>query len=115
LIRLGFALYTAPIAEQDRADDSSSERNLNVLRFAVIGLSAAIIAGSASAAPPKSDVERVADASDKVICKRFARTGSLADSYRTCKTKGEWDRERDNVRQLTASEACRMRGEGGGC
>jgi hypothetical protein len=88
---------------------------LNVLKFAVIGLSVALIAGSASAAPPKSDVERVADAGDKMICKRFVRTGSLADSYRTCKTKHEWDRERDNVRQLTAAESCRARGEGGGC
>jgi hypothetical protein len=92
-----------------------SERIFNVLRFAVTGLCAALIAGAAFAAPPKSDVERVADAGTKMICKRFARTGSLADSYRTCKTKSEWDRERDNVRQMTASEACRMRGEGGGC
>jgi len=92
-----------------------SERILNVLRFALIGVCAALLAAPVSAAPPKSDVERVADAGDKMICKRFARTGSLADSYRTCKTKAEWDRERDNVRQMTASESCRMRGEGGGC
>lgn len=86
-----------------------------MLRFAVTGLCAALVAGTALASPPKSDSERVADARDKVICKRFVRTGSLADSYRTCKTKSEWDRERDNVRQLTASESCRARGEGGGC
>jgi hypothetical protein len=81
----------------------------------VIAFSAALVAGAAMAAPANSDVERANDSPTKVICKRFVKTGSLVDSYRTCKTKAEWARERDNARQLTASEACRARGEGGGC
>ena len=36
--------------------------------------------------------------SDQVICRRFVRIGSLADFYRVCKTRGEWDRERQNIR-----------------
>jgi hypothetical protein len=59
--------------------------------------------------------ERSADSRDKVICKRFNKTGSLVSVYRTCKPKSEWDRERDNIRQLGVSDACRLRGDGLGC
>lgn len=47
---------------------------------------------------PKREVaEKSADPYDKVICKRFVRTGSLVDGYRSCKTKWEWERERDAI------------------
>jgi hypothetical protein len=73
-------------------------------------------AATAGAAAPRSDSpERAAGARDKVVCKRFVKTGSLVDGYRTCKTKWEWERERENVRQFGVSDACRSRGEGGGC
>jgi hypothetical protein len=71
---------------------------------------------------PKDKPERAADASDKMICKRFIRTGSLVDGYRVCKTKADWQRERDSfTRRLTVGDSCRSRGEpnpllaGGGC
>jgi hypothetical protein len=87
-----------------------------VLRFAVIACSAALVAGAAVAAPTnRSDIERANDSPDKVICKRFVKTGSLVDSYRTCKTRAEWIRDRENLRQLTASESCANRGNGDGC
>ncbi len=40
----------------------------------------------------------VAGPSTDVICRRFVRIGTLADFYRVCKTRGEWDRERMNIR-----------------
>ncbi|MHC9417496.1 hypothetical protein ACYZX9_02715 [Sphingomonas citri] len=57
--------------------------------------------------------ERAADARDKMICKRFVRTGSLVAGYRTCKTKWEWERERENLRQQSISDSCRDRANGG--
>jgi hypothetical protein len=79
--------------------------------------SALAAASAAQAQVPRSDApEKTADSGDKIVCKRFARTGSLADSYKTCKTKHEWERERDNVRQLSVVDSCRDRANGGaGC
>ena len=57
--------------------------------------------------------ERAAGARDKMICKRFVRTGSLVAGYRTCKTKWEWERERENLRQQSISDSCRDRANGG--
>ena len=59
--------------------------------------------------------EKTADTADKIVCKRFVETGSLVKSYRTCKTKGEWQRERDGLRALGASTSCRATGAGGSC
>ena len=76
----------------------------------------ATIAADAAAQAPRADApERAADNRAKIVCKRFIRTGSLVDGYRTCKTKWEWERERENIRQLSVSDACRARAEGGGC
>ncbi len=70
--------------------------------------SALLLAAAAEATPTRrDDPERAADARDKILCKRFVRTGSLADSYRTCKTKWEWEHERENVRQQNWSNPCR--------
>ncbi len=43
-----------------------------------------------------------------MVCKTFTRVGTLADRYRTCKTKAEWERERTNLRDLDRSYGCRM-------
>lgn len=81
----------------------------------------AFVCGLASASLAQSAPRKAADAAeaaagnpDKVVCKRFARTGSLADSYRTCKTKREWERERDNVRTINWSSPCKS-AESGSC
>jgi hypothetical protein len=50
--------------------------------------------------------ENAAGNPDKIVCKRFAETGSLVKSYRTCQTKREWERERDNIRQSNVSNSC---------
>jgi hypothetical protein len=76
-----------------------------------------IISAAPAQSAPRRAVdapEKAAEARDKVVCKRFPRTGSLADSYRTCKTKAEWDRERDNVRQVNWASPCRS-AESGNC
>jgi hypothetical protein len=66
----------------------------------------------AEAAPrPADSVERPDDLGAKIVCKTFTRIGTLADRYRTCKTKDEWQRERDNLRQSSISDSCRTRGQ----
>jgi hypothetical protein len=87
-------------------------------RLLIPALAGLLVAGStAVAAPPRTDnPENAADARNKVVCKRFVKTGSLVDGYRTCKTKWEWERERENIRQFSVSDSCRDRGNGGaGC
>lgn len=59
--------------------------------------------------------EKAADSRDKVICKRFTKTGSLVGSERICKSKWEWERERENARQQTGSSACGNAANGGQC
>lgn len=85
-------------------------------RFATLALALMVVnASAAEAAPRRADTsERAADPREKIICKRFMKTGSLADSYRTCKTKGEWDRERENVRTINWSSPCNS-GATGNC
>lgn len=79
-------------------------------RVFVLSLVGCLVIGTAAAATPPatSTSERAADPGDKVICKRFTRIGSLVDSYRTCKTKSEWDRERENIRQTSSAYSCRQ-------
>lgn len=81
-------------------------------------LAAAVQTAPATPVPVKSDAsapERSADAGSKMVCKRFAETGSLVRSYKTCKTKAEWQRERDNIRSGSVANSCRMSGVTGGC
>ena len=85
-------------------------------RIVTLAFACALISASAAqAAPGGVDApEKAADARDKIVCKRFVKTGSLADSYRTCKTKWEWEAERENVRQINWSSPCRS-AESGSC
>jgi hypothetical protein len=73
---------------------------------------AATAAGAAHAAPVATGGSaRAADPRSRIVCRRFVRTGSLVDGYRTCKTRAEWDREHENVRQFSVSDSCSTRGE----
>jgi len=75
-----------------------------------------LAAGSAFVLPSYADAEeKASDPRDRIICRRFQRTGSLADTYRVCKTRWEWERERENIRQFRSSESCREGGEGQTC
>lgn len=58
--------------------------------------------------PPQRDAaEKASDSADKVICKRFEKTGSLIGGERVCKTKADWERDRANLRALaTTSGSC---------
>ena len=74
--------------------------------------SVAAAASAAYAAPVVSGTSaKAADPRSQIICRRFVRTGSLVDGYRVCKTRGEWDREQENVRQFSVSDSCSTRGE----
>ena len=79
--------------------------------FAFTAITAA--ASAAYAVPPGGCTSAKADQRDRVICRRFIRTGSLVDGYRTCKTRAEWDREHENVQHFSVSDSCRDRGNGG--
>ena len=60
--------------------------------------SVALLASSALFAqtPTTSKPTKVADP-DRQICKRYTETGSLAKQVKVCKSKREWDRDRDNI------------------
>lgn len=65
--------------------------------------------------PQREDAEKSAEARDKLLCKRFTETGSLVAKTRVCKTKADWDRDRDNIRHNSGAATCRLAGEGGAC
>jgi hypothetical protein len=72
---------------------------------------------SVAQAAPRAGVnagETAAGQPDKIVCKRFTRIGSLVDGYRTCKTKKEWERERENVRTINWSSPCNQGNSGCG-
>ena len=76
-----------------------------------------LVSASAAQSAPRQGVdapEKAAGNPDKVVCKRFAQIGSLVASYRTCKTKREWERERENLRTINYSTPCRS-AESGNC
>lgn len=76
-----------------------------------------LFSAAAAQSAPRRGVdapETAAGNPDKVVCKRFVKIGSLVDGYRTCKTKREWERERDNLRQVNWSSPCRS-AESGTC
>ena len=64
-------------------------------------------------APARDEPERSADSGSKTICKKFIRTGSLVDGYRVCKSKREWQNDRDDLRQMSVSDSCSDRANGG--
>ncbi len=83
-------------------------------RFVTLSLACMLTASTAAeSAPRRADApEQPADPNEKVVCKSFTRIGTLAGRYRTCKTKGEWQRERDNLRQVNLSDSCSTRYNG---
>ena len=87
-------------------------------RSTIFALAALAAATSAAYAAPSATgaMARAADPRSQIICRRFVRTGSLVDGYRTCKTRAEWDREHENLQHFSVSDSCAHRGEGGaGC
>ena len=74
----------------------------------------ALIATGPAIADSNRKPSTAAAPGDKMICKRFSRIGTLAGGYKTCKTKKEWDREHQNIRQLEVTDSCRDRANGGG-
>lgn len=83
-------------------------------RFIALAAASVLAASTAAeSAPRRADSpEQPSDPNEKIVCKSFTRIGSLADRYRTCKTKAEWQRERDNLRQVNISDSCRSRAQG---
>jgi hypothetical protein len=82
-------------------------------RSIIFVLASAAAAASATYAAPVAtgNSGKAADPRNQIVCHRFVRTGSLVDGYRVCKTRGEWDREHENVRQFSVSDSCSTRGE----
>jgi hypothetical protein len=79
-------------------------------RAAPLALACLLIAaaGAIHAGPGSSRAPAAAqDGRDRIVCRRFVRTGSLVDSYRSCKTNREWQREHENIQHLSVSNSCR--------
>lgn len=78
----------------------------------LLSLAAADPQQTAVANPAK----KAAKSPDTMICRRFAETGSLVATYKTCKTKREWDMERENLRASGPGvDSCRNSGTTGQC
>lgn len=88
---------------------------LRSLVLAVLVLTGSTLA-FASEPPKTDDREKSSDNGEKMICKRFMETGSLVKARRVCKTKQDWQRERDAIRSASsASGSCAGPGISGGC
>jgi hypothetical protein len=87
--------------------------------FRSIAVASLFILSTAAIAQQQPQVsnsgEKAADPGDKMICKKFLETGSLVRGYKTCKTKRDWDRDRDDLRQSSVADSCRARAAGGSC
>ena len=74
---------------------------MSLLRLAAgIILVSAVAAGQAAPQPKpaKSGLDP-----DKMVCKRYVRTGSLVDGYRICKTNKEWAADMERSREAGES------------
>ncbi|MET1111744.1 MAG: hypothetical protein ABWX67_09490 [Allosphingosinicella sp.] len=76
------------------------------MKGSLVLASAFALATAAQSAPLQADVPVKAKPANRMICKTYVRIGTLADRHRVCKTKAEWDEER-NLRELNPSDACR--------
>jgi ribosomal protein S1 len=86
---------------------------LRSLAIATLMLTATA-AGAAPAQKP-DEHEKSADDAEKVICKRFKETGSLVSSRRVCKSKRDWERERDALRTNNGINSCANQVGAGTC
>jgi hypothetical protein len=85
-------------------------------RYAIFAAAATLSAvTTVYATPPVAHSEaKAGDTSGQVVCRGYARTGSLVDSVRICKTNREW--QRDRVEQPPEqADSCRNRGTTGDC
>jgi hypothetical protein len=95
----------------------STSKDIAMPRFITLAFACVLVSAAAAQSAPRAAAdapEKAAGPGDKIVCKRFVKTGSLTDSYRTCKTKAEWERERDNLRQINWSSPCKS-AESGSC
>jgi hypothetical protein len=70
-----------------------------MLRLLLATALAGAVTATAVAAPKERErAEKSSDSGDKIICKRFVETGSLVKGTRSCKSKRDWERERDAIR-----------------
>ena len=85
------------------------------LRILALGLLA--VPALAIAAQPQSEnaPEKASDPLDRTVCKKFLETGSLVKGKRVCKTKREWEQEREALRQVSNINSCGASGNGGAC
>ena len=65
--------------------------------------------------PTRASAERAADDQDRIICKKFAVTGSLLATYKECKKKRDWERERNNIRSPSTTSGSCASAESGSC
>lgn len=60
-----------------------------------------------SAAPAfAEDTGRSTEPRDKMVCKNFPRIGSLIAQNRVCKTRAEWQKDRDMMRVPMGVTSC---------
>ncbi|MEY3658974.1 MAG: hypothetical protein RLZZ561_2112 [Pseudomonadota bacterium] len=72
---------------------------MKIFLFSLLALSAAPVA--AQSLPTNSAPEQSAADADpnKIICKRFADTGSLVKKSKVCRTRAEWSRATEDAQK----------------
>lgn len=87
------------------------------MKLRVLALSLVLAPAIVAAAQPQSEnaPEKATDPMDRTVCKKFLETGSLVKGKRVCKTKREWEQERDALRQLSVTNSCGATANGGAC
>ena len=74
-----------------------------------------LAAADAQAVPATTPPKKPATSPDKIICRSFPETGSLVRMIKVCKTKHDWDVDRENLRAGPGVDSCRNAGNGGPC
>ena len=83
--------------------------------LAAVLLVSAVPVAAQTAKRSADAAERSADPQDRMICTRFVETGSLVKGYKSCKTKREWERERDAINTQRAFSGSCNSAESGTC
>lgn len=70
------------------------------MKLLMLLLAAPAIASAQTPAPaPAPATKLVVDKQDKVICRSTSEIGSLVATNKVCRTRREWDRLRDDLRE----------------
>lgn len=84
--------------------------NMKSLVIAAVVAGTLFTTGAGIAGDRRSSPGTETKSGDEIVCRRFLRTGTLSGYDRVCKSRDDWQRERDNLRSMNGGESCRNDG-----